>query len=330
MNIYSLLKLNRLLKNPFAVGFGIWLFHVLNKRYLAIFFDPILACNLRCKMCYFSNEEKRKTFKGFFADNDLSRIAEVIFPHALKLQIGCGAEPTLFKHNVQIVKLAKQYKIPYISLTTNANLLSSDLIEDLLDAGLNEFTISLHGVNKESYEYLMQGASYEKFLSALNEISRIKDQYTNSKLRVNFTVCEENMDELEDFFKVFDAVKIDILQVRPMQDIGGEKKNIVNQSSFNKKFNTVSLLLKDECSKRNITYIAPLQLEEKMKENRSSSIMDSTYCYISPRCFFHSDLDWHNETFRQYAKRTKYAKRLFKQIFSKKQYSSKHLGYEIN
>jgi len=329
MNIYSLLKINRIIKNPTLKGLGIWLLHILGKRYLVIFLDPVLACNLRCRMCYFSNEEKRKTLKGHFSEEDLSRIAEVIFPQALKLQIGCGAEPSLFKYNAEIVRLGKQYGVPYISYTTNANLLTAEEIDKLLDAGLNEFTISLHGVEKQTYENLMQGASYDIFLSMLTAISVAKIKYPKTTLRINFTVNEQNISELARFFDVFGEMKIDILQVRPMRDIGGEIKFIENRKKFNNEFNILTVKLKDECVKRGITYIAPLYLTENPKPNESSSILEAMYWYISPKAFG-KNVDWRNETFRQYCKRTHYSSRLFKGIFSKKQFSNNQLNYEIN
>jgi hypothetical protein len=49
MDIYKLLKFNQKIKNHRIKFFGIWLLSVLNKRYLAIQFDPVLACNLRYK-----------------------------------------------------------------------------------------------------------------------------------------------------------------------------------------------------------------------------------------------------------------------------------------
>jgi len=328
MNIYSLLKINRFINNPMIKNLGIWLLHVLNKPYLVVFFDPVLGCNLRCRMCYFSDDEKRKTKKGVFAQDDLSRIAEVIFPQALKLQIGCGAEPLLFKHNTGIIRLGKQYGIPYISLTTNANGLSSEEIEKFLDAGLDEFTISLHGVKKDSYEFLMQGASYDKFISALQAISSAKGNYPNFKLRINYTVCEQNIDELIHFFDVFGEMNVDILQVRPLQDIGGKIKSIKEQKAFNARFNTITTFLKTECLKRKITYIAPLHLDEKPKKNKSNSILDSVYCYISPN-YFWRDIDWRNETFKQYAQRTHYASFLFKNIFSQNKSTENKLDYDI-
>jgi len=128
-----ILKFNNSIKSHRIKFLGLWLLSVFNKRYLAIQLDPVLACNLRCKMCYFTDEEYvKKNMKGIFTLEDLNKIAKINFKNALKLQIGCGAEPTLFKHNTTLIELAKHYKIPYISMVTNGNLLTeNDIIPDL-------------------------------------------------------------------------------------------------------------------------------------------------------------------------------------------------------
>ena len=120
MNIYQLLRLNRVVKNHRIKFLALYLLHKFNRRYLAVNFDPVLACNLRCKMCYFTDSDYVKTLKGQFKEDDLELIAERIFKRALKLQIGCGTEPTLYKGLAKIVALGKRYKVPYISITTNA------------------------------------------------------------------------------------------------------------------------------------------------------------------------------------------------------------------
>lgn len=330
MNIYSLIKLNSLIKSPTLKGIGIWMLHILNKRYQVLFFDPILGCNLQCRMCYFSNEEKRKQLKGQFNESDLDRIAKVIFPQALKLQIGCGAEPSLYKHNTKIIRLAKQYGVPHISFTTNANLLSTDMVYALLEAGLDEFIISLHGIEKDTYEHLMKNASYDKFMGVLRIISEAKKAYPNFKLRINYTVNELNIEELTHFFQTLEGINIDILQVRPIQDIGGEIKTNKDQEAFNSIFNKITLQLKEECNKRGITYIAPMELNNEATVNKRSSVVESTYFYISPRSFWREDMDWRNETFREYSKRTHYAGTLFREIFSQKKYTDRRLNYNIN
>jgi MoaA/NifB/PqqE/SkfB family radical SAM enzyme len=59
-NIYFLFKVNRLIKSFRIKSLGIYFLHLFGKRYYGIFLDPVYACNLRCRMCYFSDEEKRK------------------------------------------------------------------------------------------------------------------------------------------------------------------------------------------------------------------------------------------------------------------------------
>jgi len=152
MNIYKLLKLNRKIKSHRIKFLGLFLLHKFNQRYLAVNLDPVMACNLRCKMCYFTDADYVKTLKGQFKEEELKQVAKTIFKRALKLQIGCGTEPTLYKDLVKVVELGKMYKVPYISITTNANLLDEQKIENLLKAGLNEFTISLHGVTNQHFD----------------------------------------------------------------------------------------------------------------------------------------------------------------------------------
>ena len=112
MNFYKLLKLFSQIKSPRIKLGGLLAMHVLKKRYIGIFLDPVLACNLRCRMCYFSDAEKRKQMQGILAEEDVKLIAKALFHRALKLQIGCGAEPTLYKSLPSLVRLGKQYGIP--------------------------------------------------------------------------------------------------------------------------------------------------------------------------------------------------------------------------
>ena len=76
MNIYKLLQLNRKIKSHRVKFLALYLLHKFNKRYLAVNLDPVMACNLRCKMCYFTDEDYVKTLKGQFKDEDLELVAK--------------------------------------------------------------------------------------------------------------------------------------------------------------------------------------------------------------------------------------------------------------
>lgn len=81
-NIYNILRLGTQIKSRRLKLLGIWLFHVLGKRYIGIFLDPVLACNFRCKMCYFSDEQKRKSLRGTLKYEEIEAIAGSLFHRA--------------------------------------------------------------------------------------------------------------------------------------------------------------------------------------------------------------------------------------------------------
>jgi molybdenum cofactor biosynthesis enzyme MoaA len=327
MDIYKILRFNDYIKNHRIKFFGLWLLSILNKRFLAIQFDPVLACNLRCKMCYFTDEDYvKKNMKGIFAEEDLPRLAKAVFKNALKLQIGCGAEPTLFKHNTKLIEIAKTYKVPHISMVTNGNLLDQKAVSDLANAGLNEFILSMHGVTKETYEDLMDKGNYEKFHAVLKFISEEKANNPNLRLRINYTFNQDNFHELKEFFKVYGKYAIDIIQLRPIDKIGETSYNEFSLKKIEKDYAEISGFLRLESQKRDITLLYPESIYRNEMEslkvkttNDSSYLVPYTYCYVSPKSFWKEDFNWKEETFFDWKKRNKWNATLLKNIFISKE-----------
>ena len=332
-NIYFLLKLNRYIKSIRLKHLGIYFLHITGKRYFCIFLDPALACNLRCKMCYFSDPEKRKTLKGTFQMSELNKLADALFHRILKLQIGCGAEPSIFPHNKELILLGKAKGVPYISMTTNANLFSDKDWWELVESGLDEVTLSLHGVTKEKYEYFMENASYEKFHASMSVLTKIKRDYPNFKIRVNYTVNKDNLNELSSFFQVFGNYAIDILQIRPIQKIGDSDYDEFSWEEIYEHYDSILDKIKIDCKERSITCMVPNKEDLIKSENEGSSIVQTTYCYASPQGIWHDDFNLETDTYETYAKRAKLGTRLLKNVFrSKKSFNKgkENLNYEIN
>jgi molybdenum cofactor biosynthesis enzyme MoaA len=282
-------------------------------------------------MCYFSDTEYRKQAKGIMSSDALSKIANAFFPRTLKLQIGCGAEPSLFSQNLTLIRLAKQYKVPYISMTTNANLFTDKDLWGFAEAGLDEITLSLHGVTRESYEYFMTGASFDVFCRAMATLSEIKKIYPHFKIRINYTVNKDNMNELSLFFDVFGQYTIDILQIRPIQKIGASEYQAFSWDELYHSYDEAIKKVRDESARHGIVCIAPKKIDLQTVTD-VNSIVEATYCYISPRYTWLEDFDLDNDTFQSYSKRTKRSKTLFNNIFKKNaSYTDNHkrLNYTI-
>lgn len=331
---YFLLKLNALIKNHRIKFFGLWLLHQLNRRYLSVNFDPVNACNLRCKMCYFTDENYVKKLKGVFPKEDLPLWAKRMLPRALKLQVGCGTEPTLYKHLATIFELAKQYKVPHISLTTNANLLEKDSLEQWIKNGLNEIIVSLHGVHRENYEFFMGKGDYNRFHQALQWITELKITYPNLSLRINYTFNEDNFNELQDFFEVYGKYTIDTIQLRPIRKLGETAYHNFDLNQIYAQYSSVITEFKAKAKQKNTSIIAPDSIERlENRKNTESLLFNYTYCYISPTSFWHEDFDWRNETYNMYCNRTGWGKKIFQNIFkTRKQMEyqqTENLNYDI-
>ncbi len=319
-----------MIKNHRIKFFILWVFQILNKRYFAINFDPILACNLRCKMCYFTDENYTKTHKGSFKKEELDLWAKQTLPQALKLQVGCGTEPTVYKHLDRVFELGKQYKVPHISMTTNANILQKEKLILWIKNGLDEITISLHGVYQKTYEEMMQRGDYQKFHESLKLVTEVKKQFPNLIIRINYTFNEDNFTELKHFFSTYGKYAINIIQLRPISKIGNTAYNNFSLDKIIPVYDDFITKFRELASKNNITVLAPASHKNlKQRANESSLIFYYTYFYVSPQFFWKDGFDWKNESFKTFTKRIKWQKELFKNIFKSKK-ELKHLLREQN
>lgn len=287
-NIYNILRLDTQIKSRRLKLLGIWLFHVLGKRYIGVFLDPVLACNFRCKMCYFSDEEKRKSLRGTLKYEEIEAIAGSLFHRVLKLQIGCGAEPTLHKDLVKIIALGKQYNVPYVSLTTNGNL--------------------------------MTNGKFDLFRRLLADVAEIKKQHPQFKLRINYTINNDNLEELNRIWEVV-GDELDILQLRPIQKIGESEYQDFDLTNIYARYDAILVPLIEECRRKHITCLAPdkqniIVLEENDADD--NSIEKITYCYVSPQECWQDDFDYRTETFESYAAAHHMGRKLLWKVFGRK------------
>jgi molybdenum cofactor biosynthesis enzyme MoaA len=250
----SLVRLNRAIKNNSIKFFAVYIADVLSLRYTIVRFDPISACNLRCQMCYFSNPQWVQDNRGKFSQEEIEKIAREFFPRALQVYVGCSMEPTVYKDFPSIVKMASTYRVPFVSMTSNGQLITDAHLAQLIDYGLKELTLSAHGVRRETYERLMVNASYDRFLTLLSSLKRLKQAKGSStpRLRLNYTVNPDNLAELQNFFDVFGQFEVATLQVRPIIDLGNVAYTNKDMTPFLSRYNDVLESLAKECRRRGI------------------------------------------------------------------------------
>jgi molybdenum cofactor biosynthesis enzyme MoaA len=314
MRSETLLRLNRLLPSTrikFAAALAA---DVLGIRHLIIRLDPVMACNLRCGMCYFSDEDHVPEAPARrFSKADIDSLAEMFFPLALQLHIGCGTEPTMFKGYPMLVECARRHKVPFVGFTTNGQLLTRPNLKQMIDAGLSEITLSTHGVTRETYEFLMKGASFDKYHANLRMLVDLKKELGSSspRLRINYTVNSRNLEELRDFFARFDGYGIATLQVRPMDNIGKTAYPWEDMSQHAARYQEIVAHLAEECRARDIHLLANVIDPGYKEANAYSSVYERAVLrFVNPEWVWDRTFDFRNMTYRQYQKTIGYRREL--------------------
>lgn len=328
MNAYQWLRMFGNIKSTRTKLLGLLMLHLLRKRYIGVFLDPSLACNLRCRMCYFSDPNHKIEPPVNFKPEELRLIAQALFHRTLKLQIGCGAEPTMYGRLEEIVELGKRYGVPYVSLTTNGKLLSAEKLTRLAEAGLDELTLSCHGLTAQTYEHLMTGAHFADFIRLLADIRHVKETHPRLKLRINYTLNADNVEELSRFDEVFAHCTPDILQLRPIQHIGDSDYQNFSLNKIAECYDRVITPLAAHCAERHTTCLLPgrdnlttIEAREAGADTRSrgaeAALEELTYCYIAPGACWKPDFDFRHDTFESYCRRQHRTRYIMGRLFGK-------------
>jgi len=333
MNYYRILRLNSLVKSERLKILGVGLLFLLKKRFLNLFLDPVLVCNFSCMMCYFSDPDYKPS-KERLTEEMIAKVANCFFSSAMRLQIGCGAEPTLYKYNEQIIKLAKQHGVPYISFTTNGALLNYEKVEALAKAGLDELILSMHGASKEVYETMMPGAKFEILHEVLSIISQVKEKYQGLKLRINYTVNPDNLEDLKGLVKYLDDYRIDVLQVRPIRRLGNSAYSDFDIKRKQKEYSTVVKLLSDTCQQKGIVSIITGELPSETLYRKRLDIAKYTYCYVSPIHYGDKGFIPDETYYRTFLKSNGFFKSIIKDVFFTRNYkyadTVSFANYDVN
>lgn len=134
-------------------------------RLAKLYIEPTNRCNLNCSTCV------RKAWDepmGKMSDAVFARIIEGLreFSPPPTVFFGGFGEPLLHPKIISIVTEVKALGVK-VELITNATLLTEDLSQELIRAGLDRLWVSLDGATPESYADVRLGAAFHQVLENL-------------------------------------------------------------------------------------------------------------------------------------------------------------------
>jgi MoaA/NifB/PqqE/SkfB family radical SAM enzyme len=167
------------------------------KQYLApdLHVKPLVAelfitenCNLRCVSCACwrettQNELSTEEWTDVLRQLVALRIYKVNFT---------GGEPLIRRDATELMRRASRLGIPHMHLNTNALLLTSAKLEEVLDAGVRSFNISIDGPMALHDQIRGQKGAFNRSVTHLRNVLAHRKQF-GLKVRMNFTVMRDNV-----------------------------------------------------------------------------------------------------------------------------------------
>lgn len=171
------------------------------ERYLSVRIDTVSACNHRCQYCYTLDLTGHRT--QLMSLEEFEKTAENLFPYAHSLALSCAWEPTMNKRLADFIRVAARYKVPYMHFVSNGAYLTDDIIEAMVEYGVDRMAVSIDAATPELYTKIREVNDLQRVLENLRKLKALKVKRGVDKpvVNINWTAFEENADEAEVFVR---------------------------------------------------------------------------------------------------------------------------------
>lgn len=190
------------------------------------------TCNLKCVMC--KDYRPSKYIIPDLLFNDI--MDNMKFFESFSCQ---GGEPLLFHKFDSIVDKAKEF-YTHLNITTNGQLLKENLLKKMCNLSVT-IHISIDGFDKETYEGIRKGASFDILKDNLKNLKSIKKEKGFEELKYELFMVPQKLNYTQvckamDFAKLYDFVGIRFMQVRGFKKdsfmLNDEEYNIVKKQIY--------------------------------------------------------------------------------------------------
>lgn len=189
-----------------------------------ISFDITNKCNLRCLHCYNSSGENLQS-QNELTDHEVLRFIDEFRDIKLLNFCFCGGETLLRKDLiVEATKRLRSYGCENVAMVSNGILMTDEVIEELIDAGVTRIQISMDGIKAESHDRIRNKKGvYEKATRVIEALVKhgVDTAVAFTPTSFNFTELRAVRDYLHDV-----GITGTSLRVQPLMIIGRASQNV--------------------------------------------------------------------------------------------------------
>lgn len=182
--------------------------------------ESSFACNLRCVMCPWPDYARRAENQGLMRPE----IWDALRPHLRRvhsIDFTGGGEPLLQPELPGWVAEAHSAGCE-TGLLTNGFLLSEARSRQLMQAGIDWICISMDGADRQMYEQLRIGSSFDRVCGNVSGLARLRSGST-PKLMINFVMMDMNIHQVEDMVRLAARLGVDQLNFKQCDVIRADR-----------------------------------------------------------------------------------------------------------
>jgi len=177
--------------------------------------EPASVCQLRCPECPVGQRNTGipgyRDAERFLSREVWERVLKEAAPCAHTIQFYFQGEPILNKDLPQMIREAHEAGL-YTLVSTNAQALTPEIAQALVDAGLSRIIVSMDGLTDETYNAYRVGGSLEKTKAALRYLHEAKELlHARTIIELQVLRLRTNEHEWAEFKKQYKALGADRL-----------------------------------------------------------------------------------------------------------------------
>ncbi len=186
-------------------------------------------CNLSCTMCHFHGPNAPKK-RGTLSPEMVLEAMRQIPPQ--KLWFGGTGDIQMDPHMIENLRNARKLGHDP-AILTNAQRLTPELIDELIEIGIWHFRFSVDSIEPEHYEFIRRGGKFDTILEVCAYLRTKKRTYPNIQVEINVTLLDDTFDRQDEFIDFWRG-KVDQVNFNTEYDMLKFKKLFYPPSSENR------------------------------------------------------------------------------------------------
>ena len=180
--------------------------------------EPAAVCQLRCPACPVGKGERLKVKGERTMSLELFRkVLGEVKEYAHTMQFYFQGEPLLNKDLATMIAEAHEAGL-YTIVSTNAQAMTEEMAEALVQAGLSRIIVSMDGLTQATYGAYRIGGNIEKAKAALRYLRKAKEQYGGKTvIELQCLRLKTNEHEWKELKRQYKALGADCLSLKTAQ-----------------------------------------------------------------------------------------------------------------